>query len=266
MHRINSDVLSNLEDFIDGTDYMGKSLFDTIVFELKHEKRGSGLRKRILDNPIEAKTHAKKILENPHEIYSGKDSYDSAWLEWGKTIFFKFHTRLGKKFEAAMSNKFSIRSSSPTSEYKRLKDYLTSSAFSSNKNLDEYELFEQVQLKINGGSDYFIADQIFVKYDEYGKMEDIIVIECKLSDTTKVSAKQSVSIKESYLNSNSFFEVRSKKVKSKFNREMMLEQTNTLSFNNEVTFIKAEDGDDASQLKSLKKLVYDQQQDKILEL
>jgi len=148
----------------------------------------------------------------------------------------------------------------------KLKDYLTSSAFSSNKNLDEYELFEQVQLKINGGSDYFIADQIFVKYNEYGKMEDIIVIECKLSDATKVSAKQSASIKESYENSNSFFEVRSKKIESKFDKETKLKQKDIFTFNNEITFIKAEDGDDASQLKSLKKLVYDNQQDKILEL
>ncbi len=68
---------------------MGNNLFDTIIYELKYEKRGGGLRKRILDNPVEAQTHEKKLLEETHEIYSGKDSYDSAWLEWGKTIFFK---------------------------------------------------------------------------------------------------------------------------------------------------------------------------------
>lgn len=68
------------------------------------------------------------------------------------------------------------------------------------------------------------------------------------------------------MNSNSFFEVRSKKIESKFDKDTKLKQKDILTFNNEVTFIKAEDGDDASQLKSLKKLVYDNQQDKILEL
>jgi hypothetical protein len=56
-------------------------------------------------------------------------------------------------------------------------------------------MFEQVQLTYNKSGDYFIADQAFVKYgfDADGDkfIENIIIVENKLSDATKLTGNQS---------------------------------------------------------------------------
>ena len=63
------------------------------------------------------------------------------------------------------------------------------------ENLDDYELIEQVQFFYkNPPGDYFIADQIFVKYgfDADGDkfIDDLIVIENKLSESTRLTENQ----------------------------------------------------------------------------
>lgn len=61
--------------------------------------------------------------------------------------------------------------------------------------LDSYEMFEQVHLTYNKTTgDYFVADQVFVKYKTVAGqkvVDDIIVIENKLSDATKLTGNQS---------------------------------------------------------------------------
>ncbi|MFN7881984.1 MAG: hypothetical protein ACK5PF_03085, partial [bacterium] len=63
------------------------------------------------------------------------------------------------------------------------------------KDLDSYQMFEQVQFTYNKSGDYFIADQAFVKYgfDTDGDkfIESVIIIENKLSDATKLTGNQS---------------------------------------------------------------------------
>jgi hypothetical protein len=69
-----------------------------------------------------------------------------------------------------------------------------------NKNLDQYEMFSQVQLKYNTTTgDYFIADQVFVRYDADGDIEDLIILENKLSGATQLTTNQGAAF-----NMNSF--------------------------------------------------------------
>ncbi len=61
-------------------------------------------------------------------------------------------------------------------------------------------MFSQVQLKYNTTTgDYFIADQVFVKYDANGLQEDIIILENKLSGATQLTTNQGAAF-----NMNSF--------------------------------------------------------------
>jgi hypothetical protein len=49
------------------------------------------------------------------------------------------------------------------------------------KNLDDYDMYSQVQLYYSGDN-YFVADQVFVKYKLVGRekvVDDILVIENK---------------------------------------------------------------------------------------
>lgn len=59
-------------------------------------------------------------------------------------------------------------------------------------NLDEYDMYSQVQLKYNT-SDYFVADQVYVKWttvNGQNLIDDIVVIENKLSASTRLTTNQ----------------------------------------------------------------------------
>jgi hypothetical protein len=60
------------------------------------------------------------------------------------------------------------------------------------KELNEYTMFNDVQLYYmhNGKKKYFVADHIFVKFEANGNVEDFVIIEDKLKETTKLSQNQ----------------------------------------------------------------------------
>src|SRR5690606_17305551 len=112
------------------------------------------------------------------------------------------------------------------------------------KDIDGYELYTQVQLYIGkSGNDYFVADQVFVKYgiNDKGKegITDIIVLENKLNGGTKLSNAQ----KTAYNNRNATFRIRSKEIESEYDKTYKL--LSTLKTEPNLTFIKVYDGTDA---------------------
>ena len=106
-----------------------------------------------------------------------------------KNRFFKVNIEKGRKFEKLCVDRFANKESS---EYIKLKNKFNADF---NKNLDEYELFSQVQLfyceqQVN----YFIADHLFVKFagDE---IVDFVIIEDKLKNSTSFTKNQGEAFK-----------------------------------------------------------------------
>lgn len=111
-------------------------------------------------------------------------------------------------------------------------------------------MFSQVQLKYNSTGDYFVADQVFIKFDAYGDIDDLIVIENKLSSTTPFSPNQT-----SALQSNSFT-VRSSSITSDTNPNLLLESANneTLSFSGSKQWYKVNSSGDGTAITNIQKI------------
>lgn len=116
------------------------------------------------------------------------------------------------------------------------------------KNLDDYEMFSQVQLKYNSTGDYFVADQVFVKYDAFGDIDDLIVIENKLSSTTPFSPNQT-----SALQSNSFT-VRSTKIESEMTNELFIGSNDIISFSDSKQWYKVYSSGDGTAITGIQKV------------
>jgi hypothetical protein len=108
------------------------------------------------------------------------------------------------------------------------------------KNLDDYDMYSQVQLYYNG-DDYFIADQIFVKYttNQAGRkvVDDILVLENKLSGGTPLTSPQNGALK------NNSYKVRNqKKIYSEYETMNELKYGEELKFSNNIQWYKVHDG------------------------
>jgi len=114
------------------------------------------------------------LKEEPAFCWELKKTGGSRWEKWAQREFFKVVTKKGKDFEELICEVAFSNRSSP--KYLELKQKFFDDF---GKNLDEYEMFGQVQLKYNDAGDYFIADQIFIKFDELESVEDMIVLENK---------------------------------------------------------------------------------------
>lgn len=105
-----------------------------------------------------------------------------------KNKFFKVNIEKGRKFEQLCVDRFANKKSS---EYIKLKNKFDADF---NKNLDEYELFSQVQLFYCYGDNYFIADHLFVKF-EGDEIVDFVIIEDKLKNSTSFTKNQGEAFK-----------------------------------------------------------------------
>lgn len=146
------------------------------------------------ENPDDLNDIWKLIKDDPKYAYELSKTGGARWTKWAQGNYFKTVTKAGKDFEVVICKEaFKNRSSA---KYLELKNKFQ---VEFGKNLNDYEMFSQVQLKYNSKGDYFVAAQIFIKYDAFGDIEDVLVIENKLSITTAFSPNQT-----NALQSNSF--------------------------------------------------------------
>ncbi|MDH5379967.1 MAG: fibronectin type III domain-containing protein [Cyclobacteriaceae bacterium] len=137
----------------------------------------------------------KQLTDDPSYAWEISKTGDARWQKWSQREFFKDVTELGKKFETeTVLNALKARNSNP--DYLALKDKFP------NKNLDEYDMYSQVQLSFDEVTlpsgkkiNYFTADQVFIKWGKKAdgvtdEVKDIIVIENKLTDATSLTPNQ----------------------------------------------------------------------------
>ena len=171
-----------------------------------------------------------------HSILLYKETGDLRWKVWGDGQFFKHYTKLGKKFETDIVN---IGLRKRTNDiYINTKNRIQTLT---GKNIDDYELFTGLQLNIKGTGNYFVADQVFVKFainsttkEKY--IADIIIMETKLTDATKLSTNQW----EAFINKTGGFSARSKKPKGIYKKGEDYEDAFE-NINADPTFIKCYD-------------------------
>jgi hypothetical protein len=115
------------------------------------------------------------------------------------------------------------------------------------KNLDDYDMYSQVQLKYDGDN-YFVADQLFVKRDALGDIEDIIVIENKLSSTTPLTTPQTNAFQRTS------FTVRSQSVPSEFGSGVNLTSGKPITFSDSKQWYKVHDGANGDVISGIQKM------------
>ena len=118
------------------------------------------------------------------------------------------------------------------------------------KNLDDYDMYSQVQLKYDGDN-YFVADQLFVKYKTVGGqqvIDDLVVIENKLSSTTPLTTPQATAF------TKTSFTVRSQNLPSQFGNGTNLTSGKVLNFSGTKQWYKVYDGANGDVISGISKM------------
>ena len=172
--RKSTDFLNYLSDYLDEFPYLGEDLADGVVFSAYKDfypdiRQSFEVLDDVADDVID------EVIEKT------KNSKSKEFWKW---------IHLGRKFEKEfllprLKNRFSY-------EYTQLKNK-ASEIFK--VNLDQYDMYSQVQLKFGDEDKYFVADQVYVKWGKADdgvtdEIKDIIIIEDKLSEGTKLTARQ----------------------------------------------------------------------------
>jgi len=235
---VDANLITKL-DALDVTD-LGK-----LNTDLTHNVYGAEIKILLKESPDDLTNIWRKLKYDPAYSWEIQKTGGSRWEKWGQREFFKDITKKGKDFEELICKQaFKNRSSA---KYLELKQQFQADF---GKNLDDYDMFSQVQLKYNNTGDYFVADQVFVKYDAFDDIEDLIVIENKLSRSTPFSPNQT-----SALHSNSFT-IRSNSIASDTNPNLLLESANneTLSFSDSKQWYKVSSSGDGTSIINIQKI------------
>lgn len=231
---------ANLITKLDGLDVGDLAKLET---NIASSSMGPELKALLKESPDDLNDIWKLLKDGPKYAFELSKTGGSRWEKWAQGNFFKTATKAGKDFEELICKvAFKNRSSA---KYLELKNKFQTN-FS--KNLDDYEMFSQVQLKYNSTGDYFIADQIFVKYDAFGEIDDLIVLENKLSSTTAFSPNQT-----SALQSNSFT-VRSNPIESGTSNGLFLNKDEVLSFSETKQWYKVHSSGDGTAITGIQKV------------
>jgi hypothetical protein len=168
--------------------------------DLSHPTWGNDIANLFDENPLDVKDIWKKLKDDPAyhwELYDS-DGFEagSRWDKWSKREFFKSVTKKGKDFELDLLNKMKTRSGVA---YNSLKDRVP--------DLDDRYLVSQMQFCLPGLSppcinkgEYFVADQVWIKYDEEGDIVDMVIVDSKLSLGTNFTPGQAAA--KNYVNGN----------------------------------------------------------------
>lgn len=237
---LSREAMSRLDDLTD-------DLLRQLDADLAHQKYGASIKELLDENPDDISIW-QRLKDDPAYYWELKNSgqmTDPRWLRWSAREFFIEITGIGKFFEtetvlAALRNRASQKYAELRGLF--LRDF--------GKNLDEYDMFSQVQLYYTK-TDYFIADQLFVKYKVVGGqrvVDDILVIENKLSRTTPLTDPQKAALK------SSSFTVRSQNAISQFNNTNRLTHGSTIQFSNNRQWYKVYDSSDGREISGMLKM------------
>jgi hypothetical protein len=202
--------------------------------DIQHPVYGSEIREILKETPDDLVTVWKQVTDDPALSWE-LSKENPLWEKWNRRAFFRDMTEKGKFFEETVClNAFKNRNSK---EYLQLKQQFTNDF---GKKLDDYDMYSQVQLYYNG-DDYFIADQIFVKYGfddalNEATIDDILVLENKLSGGTPLTSPQNGALK-----SNSY-KVRSHDKVSETTQKIPLDYGTELKFSDKIQWYKVHDG------------------------
>ena len=150
-----------------------------------------------------------------------------------------------------------IRNQTAGSPYRLIKDKImalttpTPPPVVSGKHIDDYELFTGLHLNMTGTGNYFVADQVFVKFtkvDGEKVISDIIIMESKLTEGTKLSTRQG----EAFTNKTSGFSARTKDPENIYDIDPSDYKEEFKKIQVEPIFIKCFDKIDGSEIEDLK--------------
>jgi hypothetical protein len=100
------------------------------------------------------------------------------------------------------------------------------------------------------GEKYFVADQVYVKFDVDGNIEDIIIIENKLKDSTPLTDNQKgAKLKSSYTVRNT-----NPRVSEFQSGRSLTNQSQTLNFDRQIKWYKVWDHDNGDVINDMKKI------------
>ena len=162
-----------------------KTLQEALEKDLLSKSMGGELRQLLQTEDDFLKW--KLLKEDPAYAFEISKT-DITWTKWGKSNFFKTITKTGKEFELAILNKIKTRTGK---EYEALKKLVP--------DLDDRKLVEQMHFCLPGltppcnkQGEFFIADQVWIKYDEFDEIVDMVVVETKLSQNTGLTTGQTL--------------------------------------------------------------------------
>lgn len=161
-----------------------EALDEDLLAQLHHDLVVSSRRKTLREvlTSVEDLEIWKTLKQDFHKAHSiAKDSPN--WERWAKSEFFKEITDKGREFGKNVADAIKDKRL-----YQRLKEALGKSDLEDY--LEGYELEKEVQLFINGDR-YMVADILLFKRDEItDKISDVILIENKLSSSTRFTPNQ----------------------------------------------------------------------------
>ena len=166
------EVSKDLREAIEALD---EDLLAQLHHDLVVSSRSKTLREVLTS--VEDLEIWKTLKQDFHKAHSiAKDSPN--WERWAKSEFFKEITDKGREFGKNVTDAIKDKRL-----YQRLKAALGKS------DLDGYKLETEVQLFIDGNR-YMVADILLFKRDAEQKIVDVILIENKLSSSTRFTSKQ----------------------------------------------------------------------------
>ncbi|MGO4773740.1 fibronectin type III domain-containing protein [Flavobacterium sp. W22_SRS_FK3] len=233
-----ASLLSNL-------DNLDASYFSKLDADLVHATYGPEIKALLKEGPDDLAEVWKRLKDDPAYSWEIQKTGGSRWEKWSQREFFKDITAKGKGFEtdvclATFKNRSSVK-------YAELKQKFKTDF---GKNLDDYDMYSQVQLKYDGDN-YFVADQLFVKYKTVGGqkvIDDIVVIENKLSSTTPLTGPQSTAF------TKTSFTVRSQNSTSQFGSNINLTSGKVLEFSGSKQWYKVHDGANGDVISGISKM------------
>ena len=189
-------------------DELDANYFARLDTDLGSLSNGASLKALMKESPDDINNIWKFLKDEPKYCYDLAKTGGSRWEKWAQGNYFKTITKAGKDFEELA-----------LLELKTIESNLRIKLTDLNININEFEVFEQVQIKtgkiIDNLEEYLVADFILVKKKtnintgiESLDYNNAIVLETKLSEGTALTTPQ-ISALNKVKTSSNVFDIRS---------------------------------------------------------